>query len=115
MFLFQNHPKLTHRQVFMVAFVLAILSVLTTAIFVFFGPFFLALLHHAGIYQLDAFLTASGLLVYLAAQGLLLFGFPLYYVHDQKDHMTGFQILLYALFWILVLAGFIVLISTVFS
>lgn len=56
-----------------------------------------------GIYQMDLFLIAAFLTIYLAVQGLLLFGFPLYYVQDKKSHMTGFQILVYTLLWSLVL------------
>lgn len=52
---------------------------------------------------MDLFLIAAFLTIYLAVQGLLLFGFPLYYVQDKKSHMTGFQILVYTLLWSLVL------------
>jgi hypothetical protein len=47
---------------------------------------------------------------FLAVQGLLLFGFPLYYAQDKKSHMTGFQILLYTLMW---MVGLVLVISLI--
>lgn len=52
---------------------------------------------------MDLFLLVFFVTVFLSVQGLLLFGFPLYYAQDKKSHMTGFQILLYTLMWMVVL------------
>lgn len=63
-----------------------------------------------GVYHLDFFLLAFMFTLFASIQGLLLFGFPLYYAQDKKSHMTGFQIMLYALLWmILIVAGVILL------
>ena len=87
----------------MIGFVLALISVLTMALMTYIFPHFGAWLNNNGVYQLDLFLMVFFVTVFLAVQGLLLFGFPLYYAQDKKSHMTGFQILLYALMWMVLL------------
>ncbi len=85
----------------MIGFVLAILSLLTTGLAVFIFPLFGAWLNVHGVYELDLFLLAFIFIFFCAVQGLLLFGFPLYYAQDKKSHMTGFRILFYALVWMI--------------
>lgn len=87
----------------MIGFVLALISVLTMALMTTIFPHFGAWLNNNGVYQLDLFLLVFFITIFLAVQGLLLFGFPLYYAQDKKSHMTGFQILLYALMWMVAL------------
>ncbi len=87
----------------MIGFVLALISVLTMALMTTVFPHFGAWLNNNGVYQLDLFLLIFFVTIFLAVQGLLLFGFPLYYAQDKKSHMTGFQILLYALMWMILL------------
>lgn len=87
----------------MIGFVLALISVLTMALMTYIFPHFGAWLNNNGVYQLDLFLLVFFITIFLAVQGLLLFGFPLYYAQDKKSHMTGFQILLYALMWMVAL------------
>jgi len=97
--LFFKSKSISHRQAAMIGFVLAVLSLLTTAMVVFIFPLFGAWLNTLGVYQLDVFLLACVFVVFCAIQGLLLFGFPLYYAQDKKSHMTGFRILCYSLMW----------------
>lgn len=87
----------------MIGFVLALISVLTMALMTYIFPHFGAWLNNNGVYQLDLFLLVFFVTVFLSVQGLLLFGFPLYYAQDKKSHMTGFQILLYTLMWMVLL------------
>lgn len=103
MFLFKRHKKFTHRNSSLVGFVLAVMSVLSTAIIVYALPIFGAWLNVNGVFHLDLFLLAFAMVLFLAVQGLLLFGFPLYYAQDKKSHMTGFQILIYALMWMVLI------------
>ena len=111
MFLFKSHKRLSHKQTALIGFVLAIMSILASVLVAYGFPLLLALMHKAGVFHLDIFLTALGIVLFLSVQGLLLFGFPLFYARDKKSHMTGFQILLYALFWMVVITAIIVLLS----
>lgn len=95
----------------MIGFVLAVLSLLTTSVVVFVFPLFGAWLNNNGVYNLDIFLMAFFFTIFVAAQGLILFGFPLYYAQDKKSHMTGFQILVYALLWML---GLVLVVGLIF-
>lgn len=88
----------------MIGFVLAVISMLTTAIMFFGFPLFSAWLDKHGVPGLELFLLGIAFVVFCAIQGLLLFGFPLYYAQDQKSHMTGFRILAYAILWMVVSA-----------
>lgn len=83
----------------MIGFVLAVMSLLTMGIMTYVFPYFGKWLNDNGVVQMDLFLLVFFVTIFLAVQGLLLFGFPLYYAQDKKSHMTGFQILLYALMW----------------
>jgi hypothetical protein len=105
MFLFKKHKKLAHKQTAIVGFVLAVMSILVTAVIVYGFPLFTAWLYVNGVYALDLFLLGFILVLFLSLQALILFGFPLFYAQDKKSHMTGFQILLYALGWMIVLVG----------
>lgn len=93
----------------MVGFVLAILSLLSTALITFAFPRLGAWLNASGVFHLDFFLLGFMFTLFLAVQGLLLFGFPLFYANDKKSHMTGFQILLYALMWMVIMVAVVVL------
>ena len=95
--LFFKSKTLSHRQTAMIGFVLAIISLLVTAFTVFVFPLFGAWLNVNGVYDLDLFLLAFFFTVFCSLQGLLLFGFPLYYAQDKKSHMSGFQIMIYTL------------------
>ncbi len=105
MFFFKTQKQFTHRESALVGFVLAVMSLLTTGTVVYIMPFFGMWLNLHGVYALDLFLLAFAMVFFLAIQGLLLFGFPLYYAQDKKSHMTGLQILVYALLWMVVLVG----------
>ncbi len=111
MFLFRRHKKLNHKQCSVIGFVLAVMSLLTNAVITYGFPRFGALLNAQGIYGMDFFLLGFMITLFLAVQALLLFGFPLHYANDKKSHMTGFQILIYALLWMIVL---ILLIAALF-
>ncbi|OGJ46269.1 hypothetical protein A3J23_02995 [Candidatus Peregrinibacteria bacterium RIFCSPLOWO2_02_FULL_48_14] len=87
----------------MIGLVLAIISLLVTAFTVFVFPLFGAWLNVNGIYDLDLFLLVFFFTIFCSLQGLLLFGFPLFYAQDKKSHMTGFQIMIYTLAWMLIL------------
>jgi hypothetical protein len=113
MVFFRRHKALNHKQCSTIGFVLAVLSLLTTAVITFVFPRVGAWLNASGVYHLDFFLLAFMFTLFMSIQALLLFGFPLYYVHDKKSHMTGFQIMLYALMWmILMVLGAVVLFSS---
>lgn len=115
MFFFKKHKTLSHKQCTLIGFVLGLLSLLTTAIVVFGFPFFGAWLNVNGVFYLDLFLLAFVIVVFLAVQGLLLFGFPLYYAKDKKSHMTGFQILLHALMWMIVMVFVVSLFGVIYQ
>lgn len=91
--------------------VLGLISILFTGVFSSFALWFVQWMNGQGVYEMDLFLIAVFLVIYFAVQGLLLFGFPLYYVQDKKSHMTGFQILVYTLIWIML---FVFLASVLF-
>jgi len=105
MFLFKKHKNLAHKQTAIIGFVLAVMSILVTALVVYGFPLFTAWLYINGVYALDLFLLAFIIVMFLALQALILFGFPIFYAQDKKSHMTGFQILLYALGWMIVIVG----------
>lgn len=115
MFLFKKHKNLGHKQTAMIGFVLAVMSLLVTALIVYGFPIFSSWLYMNGIYQLDLFLIAFTMILFLSLQALILFGFPLYYAQDKKSHMTGFRILLYALGWMVVLVGIIAYLTVAFK
>jgi hypothetical protein len=111
MFLFQSHKNLNHKQSSLVGFVLAILSLLSSSILVYSFPLILEQLYQAGVFHLDLLLIAVWVTFFFSIQGLILFGFPLFYVQDKKSHMTGFQILVYALMWLFFLMLILMLLS----
>jgi len=83
----------------MIGFVLAAISLLSMGIITYVFPHLGTWLNNNGVVQMDLFLLVFFVIILLAVQGLLLFGFPLYYAQDKKTHMTGFQILIYTLMW----------------
>ncbi len=85
----------------MIGFVLAVISLLSIAIITYIFPHLGGWLNDNGVVQMDFFLLVFFIILLLAIQGLLLFGFPLYYAQDKKSHMTGFQILVYTLMWMM--------------
>ena len=87
------------------------MSILVSAILVYGFPLLTAWLYINGVYVLNLFLLAFGVTLFLALQGLILFGFPLYYAQDKKSHMTGFQILLYAVGWMIAIVGIVTLLA----
>lgn len=103
MFMFKKSKKLSHKQKALVGFVLAVLSVLSMAIIVYIFPLLGAWMNMNGIYHLDLFFLAFLFVLFVAVQGVILFGFPLFYAQDKKCHMTGLQILLYAMGWMIVI------------
>ncbi len=109
MFFFKS-KAITHKQAAMIGLVLAFISLLTMGVMSYVFPHFGAWLNDNGVYQLDLFLLVFFVTVFLAVQGLLLFGFPLYYAQDKKSHMTGFQILVYTLMW---MVGLVLAISLI--
>ncbi|MBU0981256.1 hypothetical protein KKC94_01035 [Patescibacteria group bacterium] len=111
MFLYKSHKKLEHKQTSVIGFVIAIISILVTVVMVYGLPLALALLSKYGVYHLNLFLLGLSTVIFLSVQGLLLFGFPLFYAQDKKSHMTGFQILTYSWIWMIVIALVIVAVS----
>ncbi len=110
MFFFKS-KTLSHRQTATIGLVLAVLSMLSMAISTSLFPYFGMWLNSHGVVELDLMLLVFFVTMILAVQGLLLFGFPLFYAQDKKSHMTGFQILLYELMWMVVI---MVLLSSLF-
>jgi hypothetical protein len=101
-------PKtLEMKQILRISFVLAVLSLATLQLLAMAFPFGGAWLASHGIFALDALYTGFFVLAFFSLQGLLLFGFPLYYAQDQRSHMTGFRILLSTLLWMALLIGFL--------
>ncbi|MEK7145618.1 MAG: hypothetical protein AAB802_00350 [Patescibacteria group bacterium] len=111
MLFFKKHKALSHKQTSVIGFVLAIFSLLTSVIVVYGMPLIVALLNRSGVFHLDLLMMAVSLVLFFSIQGLLLFGIPLSYAHDKKDHMTGFQILLYAWGWMVLMVGLIAILS----
>lgn len=101
--LFFKSKTLSHREMAVIGFTLAVLSLLSIAVLVYLFPLFGSWLNGQGVYSMDFFLMVFFFVLLCTAQGLLLFGFPLYYAQDKKSHMTGFQILLYTLMWMIIL------------
>ncbi|MFT7183718.1 MAG: hypothetical protein ACI9QC_000037 [Oceanicoccus sp.] len=108
-FLFRRHKTLSHKQSSTIGFTLAVISLLSTAVITYCFPRLGAWLNLNGVFHLDFFLLAFMFTVFAAVQGLLLFGFPLFYAKDKKSHMTGFQIMLYSLLWMIVIVSVVVL------
>jgi hypothetical protein len=102
MFFFKDKSFTTH-QTAIVGFALAIFSMLITAFTVFVLPLLGAYMNKNGVSSLDLFYLAFCITFFLSMQGLILFGFPLYYAQDKKSHMTGFKILIFAILWTLLL------------
>lgn len=111
MFLFRKHKKLSHKQVVIVGFVLGVMSILATAVMVTIMPMLDELIYNNALYNMEMFLLLFIAVFYLAVQGVILFGFPMYYAQDKKCHMTGLQILVYALLWELLLMAFVLVFS----
>jgi hypothetical protein len=109
MVFFRRHKALNHKQCSVIGFVLAVISLLSTAVITFVFPRMGAWLNLNGVYHLDFFLLAFMFTLFAAVQGLLLFGFPLYYAQDKKSHMTGFQIMLYSLLWMMVIVAVVIM------
>jgi len=102
MFLFKS-KTISARQTLVVGFVLALLSMLSMALITYLLPMAGAWLNGQGVTELDLFYTVFIFIFLCSVQGLILFGFPLYYAQDQKSHMTGFRILLSALGWMVLM------------
>ncbi len=96
------------KEVLQVSFVLAILSFTALALNLFLLGLAGGYLSSIGLMQLAVFATAVLFILTLASQGLILFGFPLYYAQDQRSHMTGFRIILSTFMWMLLLLVFAV-------
>ncbi|MBI4127410.1 hypothetical protein HY463_01755 [Candidatus Peregrinibacteria bacterium] len=114
MFLFRSHKKLGHKQTSVVGFVIAVMSLLITAILAFVPPKILSYLYQAGIGNLELYFILFSVVLFISLQALVLFGFPIFYAQDKKDHNTGFQVLLYGLMWMVILFAAVVLISSQF-
>ncbi len=116
MFLFKSAKKLSHRQTASIGFVLGVMSLVLTALVVYGYPMLDQWLYEHGVFTVQTFLIGLVVTVFLAGQGLLLFGFPLYYVQDKKSHLAGLQVLVYALLSMLllgaILAGLMVAMSS---
>ncbi|MFA5792606.1 MAG: hypothetical protein WC897_01905 [Candidatus Gracilibacteria bacterium] len=104
MFFFKG-KALSTRQTAVIGFVLAVLSMLVTAVTVFVFPLLGAWLNQNGVLSLDLFYLLFCVVFFCSLQGLILFGFPLYYAQDQKSHMTGFRILVCAVLWMILMMG----------
>ena len=104
MFFFKDKVFTTH-QTAIIGFVLAIFSMLVTAFTVFVLPLLGTYMNKNGVSSLDLFYLAFCITFFLSMQGLVLFGFPLYYAQDKKSHMTGFKILIFAILWMVLLTG----------
>ena len=115
MFLFRHHKQITHKQESLIGFVLALMSLLSTVVILTVGSLFSAWLYANLLFDLGTYLLMFGFTFFMAVQGLILFGFPLYYAQDKKSHMTGFQILLYALFWMVVIVAVLGLLGVMIS
>ncbi|MBT4384697.1 hypothetical protein HOD30_03035 [Candidatus Peregrinibacteria bacterium] len=115
MFLFRHHKQITHKQASLIGFVLALMSLLSTVVILTVGSLFSAWLYANLLFDLGTYLLMFGFTFFMAVQGLILFGFPLYYAQDKKSHMTGFQILLYALFWMVVIVAVLGLLGVMIS
>lgn len=114
MFLFRSHKKLGHKQTSVVGFVIAVMSLLITAIIAYVPPVILGFLYKNGIGNLELYFILFNVVLFLSLQALVLFGFPIYYAQDKKDHNTGFQVLLYGLMWMVILFVAVVLLSAQF-
>lgn len=90
------------------------MSMLLVAFVAFVPPQIIGYMYSVGIPQLELYFVLFNVVLFLSLQAFILFGFPLYYAQDKKSHMTGFQILLYALMWMVVLMSAVVLISAQF-
>lgn len=114
MFLFRSEKKLGHKQTATVGFVIGVMSLLITAIIAYLPPLVIGFLYKAGIGHIELYFILFNVVLFLSLQALVLFGFPIFYAQDKKDHMAGFQILLYGLMWMVILFTVIVLISAQF-
>ncbi len=112
MFLFRSEKKLGHKQTTLVGFVIAIMSLLITAIIAYMPPLVIGFLYKAGVGHLELYFILFNVVLFLSLQALVLFGFPIFYAKDKNDHMAGFQILLYGLMWMILLFTAVVLLST---
>lgn len=115
MFLYKKKKKISQKEAAVIGFVLAVMSLLTSALLGYLTPAVDIWLRLHGVNNLGVLLLLFAGTLFLSIQGLLLFGFPLFYANDKKSHMTGFQILVYALLWILLLMILIVVLSAALS
>ncbi len=112
MFLFRSEKKLGHKQTTLVGFVIAVMSLLITAIIAYMPPLVIGFLYRSGIGHLELYFILFNVVLFLSLQALVLFGFPIFYAQDKKDHMAGFQILLYGLMWMIILFTAVILVSS---
>lgn len=114
MFLFRSEKKLDHKHTTVIGFVIAVMSLLITGFIAYVPPAIIAFMYQAGVARLELYFVLFNVILFLLLQFFVLFGFPLFYAADKDDHKTGFQILLYAIMWMIVLFSVIILISTQF-
>jgi hypothetical protein len=106
MFFFKT-KTLSTRQTAVIGFVLALIAMLVMAVTVFVFPILGAWLNQHGVISLDLYFLVFCFTVFCATEGLILFGFPLYYAQDKKSHMTGFRILVFAILWMILMMGIV--------
>lgn len=111
MFLYRTHKTISHKQASLIGFTLAVISLLVTAIVAYLPPLVVSLLYTKGISHLEIFFFLICIVLFLVVQGLLFFGIPLWYANEKKNNMTGFQIVVYGLFWMLVLYALVAVVS----
>ncbi len=112
MFLFRSEKKLGHKQTTLVGFVIGVMSLLITAIIAYMPPMVIGFLYKEGIGHLELYFILFNVVLFLSLQALVLFGFPIFYAQDKKDHMAGFQILLYGIMWMVILFTAVILVSS---
>lgn len=90
-----------------VGFVLGVMSILATAVGGISFELIMAWTDSQFMYDMQMFIGLVMMVFFLAVQGLILFGFPMFYAQDKKCHMTGLQLLVYALLWQVLLMAFV--------
>lgn len=103
--LFSGKEKaLHHKEIALIGFVLAVITLLSNVIIAYGVPLLIGFLRIRGLSSVEPLIFSLALTFFLSINGLTLFAFPLFYAQDQKSHMTGFRILLHTWFFLFILS-----------
>ncbi len=107
MFFFRKEKTLSSKELALIGFVLALITLLADVLVAYGVPLLVGFLRVRGLSAMEPLIFSLALTFFLSFNALTLFAFPLYYTQDQKSHMTGFRILIHTWFFLLLFGAVI--------